>query len=302
MSKYYGYACVTSTKYDRDNKEERKNSKQYHSLVSKCETLGITLEDVYIDLLSDFYKEREELDKLCDLIDVEDVMVMDSIFALGTCLHDIKDNIMLVNGSCLFRILTPYKELDFSTAHRPDEGLDALEKRIEQFVDLLDVKDGTTLIPFSGYQGRPAIPITDEFIEIYWLYENFFIDEKTALKNKLFKMAKASFHSKCRLYELSRNYKEDLLIQQELHHISLKPKRSGKVPEWFTEEFMCEVDSDPDAVSTICIERNILPISRIEYERWKTKYLIGRKGLFETSKKYTNNSLMYSLAIEQLPE
>jgi len=296
MPKYYGYACVTSTKYDRDNKEERRNSKQYYSLVTKCETLGITLEDVYVDLLSDYYTEREELMKLCLTVDELDVIVMDSIFALGTCLYDIKDNIMLVDGSCLFQVLMPYKDLDLSTAQRPDEGFEALNRRMEQLADLLDVKDAKQLIPFSGYQGRPAIPITDEFIRIYWLYENFFIDEKTALKNKFFKMAKASFHSKCKLYELSKRYKDDLVKQQGSYNISIKPKRSGKVPEWFTEEFMCEVDSDPDAVASVCIERNIFPISRIEYERWRKKYLIGRKGLFETSKKYTDEKLINSLA------
>ncbi len=295
MAKYYGYTCVTSTKYKRDDMEARKNSKQYQLLTSKCAGLGIELEEIFSDLLSDFYRKREELIKLCSLVSYDDVIVIDSIFTLGTTLADINDNIMLVNGSCLFKILTPYNGLDLSTADTPEADLTVLNDRLNQFAKMLGGADAPALLPFTHYWGRPQIPLTEDFKKIYWYYENFFIDEKTAINNIHIKMAKASFHSKCRLYELTQEYKTDLVEQNTLSQTADKPKRSGKVPEWFTTDFIDQVDSAPESIEEICIEHNIFPISLLEYNRWKIKYRIKRKGLYETSKRFLNPSLAESL-------
>lgn len=295
MGKYYGYTCVTSVKYDRSDKEARKNSKQYQLLVSKCKEQGIELEEVYSDVLTDFYRDREELMKLCLRVQYEDVIVMDTIFALGTTMYDINDNVMLVNGSCLFKVLTPYEGIDFSTTNDHPLDFDKLNDRLVAFARLIGGSDGATLLPFSYYKGRPKIPLTDEFVEIYWLYENFFIDENTAINNKIIKMAKASFHSMCRLYEKTDHYKEDLNTQHKLHQTGDKPKRSGKVPDWFTEEFMSLVDDAPDLLQEICMQHNIFPLSPLEYNRWKVKYTIGRKGLFETNKRYFMPEMAESL-------
>ena len=298
MAKYYGYTCVTSVKYNREDKEARKNTKQYQMLISKCKEQHIELEEIYSDLLSDFYRSREELIKLCKLVQYEDVIVIDSIFALGTTLDDINDNIMLVNGSCLLKILTPFEGLDLSTVDEPDADLGVFNDKLNQFAKLLGGKDAPTLLPYAYYKhywGRPQIPLTEDFIKIYWYYENFFIDEKTALDNPLIKMAKASFHAKCRLYELTNEYKADLAKQNSLFQTADKPKRSGKVPEWFTTDFMEQVDNNPDAIGEICIEHNIFPISLLEYNRWKVKYTIKRKGLSETSKKFLDSTLTESL-------
>ena len=69
MLKYYGYTCTTSVKYNREDKEARKKTKQYQLLVSKCSQQQIILEEIYSDLLSDFYKTREELGKLCQIVE-----------------------------------------------------------------------------------------------------------------------------------------------------------------------------------------------------------------------------------------
>lgn len=298
MRKYYGYTCVTSTKYRRDDTEARKNTKQYQLLLNKCSEQGIQLEGVFSDLLSDFYREREELIKLCNLVSYEDVIIVDSIYALGTTLSDINDNIMLVNGSCLLKILSTYNGLDLSTADTPDDSLNTLNKKLNQFAKMLGGTEAASLLPFTQYYwGRPKIPLTPEFKQIYWYYENFFIDEKTAINNNCIKMAKASFHSKCRLYELTEEYKTDLAEQNTLFQTADKPKRSGKVPEWFSVEFMGQVDRNPEAIEEICIEHNIYPINILEYNRWKIKYTIQRKGLYETSKRFLNPTLVQSLQI-----
>lgn len=170
-----------------------------------------------------------------------------------------------------------------------------MNSKLQEFATLLGGKEATTLLPFANYQGRPTIPLTDEIKEVYWLYENFFIDELTASCNIYYKMAKNSFRAKCRLYELSDSYKMDLENQHELYQTADKPKRQGKLPEWFTEDFMAEVENNPDAIEEICMRHNIFPISKLEYNRWKIKYNIGRKGLFETTKKFQNTELTKSL-------
>lgn len=295
MAKYFGYTCTTSVKYNRVDKEARKNTKQYQLLVSKCREQHIELEGVYSDLLSDFYRNREELITLCQLVKAEDTIVIDSIFTLGTTLYDINDNLMLVNGSCKLQVLTKYEEIDFSITSHTLEDFDTLNRKLQEFATLLGGKEATTLLPFANYQGRPTIPLTDEIKKIYWLYENFFIDELTASCNIYYKMAKNSFRAKCRLYELSDSYKMDLEKQHKLYQTADKPKRQGKLPEWFTEDFMAEVENDPDAIEEICMRHNIFPISQLEYNRWKIKYDIGRKGLFETTKKCHNLELTESL-------
>ena len=67
------------------------------------------------------------------------------------------------------------------------------------------------------------------------------------------------------------------------------------MPDWFTEDFMAEVEHDPDAIEEICMRHNIFPINKLEYNLWKIKHNIGRKGLFETSKKFQNPELTESL-------
>jgi len=295
MAKYYGYTCVTSVKYKRDDLEARKNTKQYQLLVSKCKEQDIKLEEIYTDLLSDFYIKREELVKLCQKVKYEDIIVIDSIFALGTKFYDINDNLMLVHGSCHLKVLTPYMGIDFSTTEAVEDDLNIINRKLNEFAELHGGKEAVSLLPFANYQGRPTIPLTDEIKKMYWLFENFFIDEQTASNNIHYEMAKNSFRAKCKLYESSDSYKEDLKEQHSLYQTADKPKRQGKLPEWFTEKFMSEVDNDPDAIEEICIRHNIFPISKLEYNRWKIKFNVGRKGLFEASKEFQDAALIDSL-------
>lgn len=295
MSKYYGYTCTTSVKYNREDKEARKKTKQYQLLVSKCSEQQIILEEIYSDLLSDFYKTREELGKLCQIVEYDDVIVIDSIFALGTTLFDINDNMMLLFGSCHLKVLSTYEGIDFSTVDTSDDDLDVMNRKLNEFATLLGGKEAKSLLPFANYQGRPTIPLTKEIIDVYWMYENYFIDEQTASDNIHYKMAKNSFRAKCRLYELSDSYKQDLDYQHTLYQTANKPKRHGKLPDWFTDAFVTEVESDPDAIEEVCIRHNVFPISKLEYNRWKLKATSGRKGLFETSKEFQNKELITSL-------
>ena len=63
MAKFYGYTCTTSVKYNREDKEARKNTKQYQLLVSKCREQHIELEEVYSDfeLMNSKCSEIEKL-------------------------------------------------------------------------------------------------------------------------------------------------------------------------------------------------------------------------------------------------
>ena len=295
MGIYYGYTCTTSVQYDRNDKEARKKTKQYQLLVSKCREQNIELNEIYTDLLSDFYRSREELIALCKKVTYEDVIVIDSIFALGTNLYDINDNIMLVHGSCHLKVLSEYKGIDFSTTNPNEDDLLIINDKLQQFATLLGGAEATTLLPFANYQGRPAIPLTEDFKEVYWMYENFFIDEKTAINNVKFKMAKNSFHAKCRLYELTDSYKTDLAKQHELYQTADKPKRSGKLPDWFTTQFIEQAEADTESLTELCMKHNIFPINLQEYNRWKVKFMVQRKGLYEASKQFQNKDLMDSL-------
>lgn len=221
-------------------------TKQFQLLVSKCREKHIELNEIYTDLLSDFYRSREKLIALCKKVTYEDDLLI-------------------------------------------------LNDKPKQFAALLGGAEAATLLPFANYQGRPAIPLTEDFKEVYWMYENFFIDEKTSIHNVKFKMAKNSFHAKCRLYELTDSYKTDLAKQHELYQTANKPNRSGKLPDWFTTQFMEQAEADTESLTEFCMKHNIFPNNLQEYNRWKVKFMVQRKGLYEASKQFQNKDLIDSL-------
>lgn len=67
----------------------------------------------------------------------DDLFVIDSVFALGTTLPDINDNIMLLNGSRLFKILTSYNGPDLSTADTPEADLSVFNDKLNRFAKLI---------------------------------------------------------------------------------------------------------------------------------------------------------------------
>ena len=62
---------------------------------------------------------------------------------------------------------------------------------------------------------------------------------------------------------------------------------------------MGQVEDALDSLQGICMQHNIFPISPLEYNRWKVKYSIGRKGLFEVNKRYYMPEITESLKIEE---
>lgn len=153
--------------------------------------------------------------------------------------------------------------------------------------------------PFCDIYGATSSNVLTEYLSPKEIIESSeeelvsFLTDKS--RNMHYNMAKNSFRAKCRLYELSYSYKIDLEKQHALYQTADKAKRQGKLPEWFTEDFMAEVEHDPNAMEEVCMRHNIFPISIPEYNRWKIKSNIGRKGLFETSKKFQSPEFMESL-------
>ena len=69
------------------------------------------------------------------------------------------------------------------------------------------------------FKGRP-----ENFITVYWLYENYFLAEKDTYHNKLMDIGKKRFYRLATEYETTDpNYYKDLLEQEEKYHISEKP-------------------------------------------------------------------------------
>ena len=71
------------------------------------------------------------------------------------------------------------------------------------------------------------------------------------------------------------------------------------MPDRFTEDFVGQVEDALDSLQGICMQHNIFPISPLEYNRWKVKYSIGHKGLFEVNKRYYMPEITESLKIEE---
>ena len=66
-------------------------------------------------------------------------------------------------------------------------------------------------------------------------------------------------------------------------------------PDWFTTQFMEQAEADTESLTELCMKHNIFPINLQEYNRWKVKFTVQRKGLYEASKQFQNKDLMDSL-------
>lgn len=238
-------------------------------------------EEIYVDVHW-HSEEREELEKLIAELGKGDVIYM---YSVDTLLKGKNKGIwyykQLLNKNIHLFVLDHSGDLPkvspistFFYEHEIDQVLSCDQK--EKLVNtMIDISGNYTPISETGKTTYKA-NITNEFKEIYFMYEAYRITEDTLMKllpEKLGMNNKQTFISLCREYEKSLLYIDDLerYCRYDKKFLEL-PKRTGKFPREYEEIITCSQnivsDSETERIQKAIDELKIWSSAKIIH-RWK---------------------------------
>lgn len=238
-------------------------------------------EEIYVDVHW-HSEEREELDKLIAKLGKGDVIYMYSVDALlkgrnkgiwyYKQLLDKDIHLFVLDHSGDLPKVSPIST--FFYEHEIDRVLSCDQK--EKLVNtMIDISGNYTPVPETGKTTYKA-NITNEFKEIYFMYEAYRITEDMLMKllpEKLGMNNKQTFISLCREYEKSLSYIDDLekYCRYDKKFLEL-PKRTGKFPREYEEIIACSQnivsDSETERIQKAIDELKIWSSAKIIH-RWK---------------------------------
>lgn len=270
---FFAYGCI----YGHIPTHGIETSKVYHDLVKKIRSHFIPEDAIHIDVLINDMSRRRELEWIITSIlgdlstllqNPRGIIFVSSIFDLGKAPDEIRNNFDRIATSNIGLLIGDNDSL--STVDYAFEYYDNIVERIQGIqkkIELLTFEKRKTGIIGQSYE------ITDEFIEVYWLFEHYFISEKLTLDNPLTgKMPKSRFYNLCRKYEESERYALDEEARfRDMPEIIEKPKRFGPVPEDF------EQGNHPNHMTDITLQR-----MRVKKEG-------GRKAMIKACKNFNRD-------------
>lgn len=284
----YGYGCVSSPKILRNDIEAIYSTKAYKAIKKTFLRLGLPVENIYIDLITGTYRKRKYLEYILRTSRPGDCIVVENISALGFNPAELQKNYKSLHSHALaLYVASEYlssRETIYSTALSDMTlSLDCapgsynaealIEKRCKM---MLSEKAKTNRGP--AYMDRPA-----GFKKVYWLYENYFLAEKDTYHNRTIDMGKKLFYRLAKEYEtIDPDYENDLIEQDKLYGISLKPKRHGAVPADF-DKFLEKISAGT-SLKDACNDMGYDYIPPIDIERYVLKHEGGRKAMAEANK------------------
>lgn len=124
-------------------------------------------------------------------------------------------------------------------------------------------------------KGRLKKTVDAKFISVYWAWQNYYIDTNKAII--LSGLSRQSFYNLAKQYEETDDYNDEL--QKQPQDFGIKPKR-GTLPDCF-RNICFKVENLNIPLNEVCDDINM-----IDYQRMKTAYLNGKKGMAEAQKKY----------------
>ena len=274
-----GYACVKNNKLSLRREDEYKKTKAYKQL----RNVNLQDENIAIDILTVNHQERTLLNKILDDLLENDVIIIPDINVLGnnkkeilacyTKLHEKKIGILILDEN-KNSMVSDLSTVDFSF--------------VPHFISNEEFDNKCNLIikrKHRSNRGRPQNEINDKFIEIYWLYERFLIEEPVAYDNIYFHMSKGGFHKLAEIYESSPAYFADEEQMEKQYKISDIVKRRGAIPENFDKVYNCfsednilSMEIGQDNILSACDEYGVRRMSRISFKRYYIKALWGRKA------------------------
>ena len=292
-----GYGCIVTTSIRQKNKKElekRLKETKVYDLISHM----MNPDNIVIDVITGSYRKRKQLLEIIDTFEHNLLLrrnpigciVIPSISDLGTTISEIQENYSMLCDKDVGVLVLDNEELstvDYSWHYckNPIDVIGNIEKM------------SVSSIPSRQGRKKKDLIVTDEFKQLYWYYENYFVPENIVYyqANTLVgKITKVAFNQLCDEYERSAEYKTDELEQEQLYQISTKPKRHGKAPAEIAE-LHTGTDIDQSVVEAICIQLSISPIT---FQRYILKG-VGRKSMAKAAFAYKRQDIIDALTPEK---
>ena len=281
MNEIYGYGCVSSGFMPRRDPEALKKTKAYQALKNTF----LSEDCIYIDIITAKYRTRAKLNKILKEAEIGDCIVITNISALGTTTEEIKENYLKIYNQGIGLLIPDYSQ-PINNNLDPLSTSDWKMMLVEElFMDegqyppkLLEKLAIIDNLEIKTHQGRAFKDRPEYFVDIYWLYENYFLSETDTYNNKRLKISKKLFYRLATEYETTDpNYYMALQEQDEMFGISEKPKRHGAVPEDFPQ--FLELLDQGLSLEEASKQMNYNIMNPIDFKRYQIKYLGGRKSM-----------------------
>lgn len=288
-----GYACIISPGKARAKNYKIENNKATAELkekiIQKFSDNFMNPDVVRVDVLTGSGRKRRMLDEIIDtfrngdnrLYSPKGTLVIFDLNALGTTNKTISDNFKRLLLEDIGLLILDKQHERFSTVDYGGQTLENIDTN-----QLLSQINNVEITTKQGRKKQEKI-FSDEWKELYWLYENYFIKESSVYENSLIqKTTRVTFGRYCDDYEQSLEYEEDEKTEDERYNISSKPKRHGAVPEYFNE-LMKDIENGID-LQEACKKYQIPLMTPITYKRYAIKAETGRSGMGKASRQYYN--------------
>ncbi len=292
MGKIYGYGSISSVKLLRSEPEKLKETKAFKALeqtfhnIPQLESKQFSLDThLLVDLITATYRKRPKLEYLISNLSFGDTVVITNISALGSNAEEITANYLKIYKANIGLILPDFTttsneslspvstsgwdfSLPDSLMYKGGELPDSINERLE-LLKSMDIKTN---------QGRAFHDRPENFKKVYWLYENYFLQESNLYKNKLISISKTMYRRLAMDYELlDPDYFKDLEEQEKLYKISEKPKRFRAVPDDFQE--LIDLVESGYSLEISLAQQKYPRLHPIDYKRFKLKHEGGRKAM-----------------------
>lgn len=303
--KVVGYGCVASSQHSvKDDRflsneeiEWRKNTKAASDIqkvtdaIKKLRDLFLPESSIVIDVIGGSYRRRHHLEECLKSMGYGDSIVIASINSLGLNSEELLKNYKKIFKKRIGLLLPDYSQKSgLSKYSTTDYAFSPVSISEEEFKTLCSE---LSMIEIKSNRGRKTIKLTEEFKEVYWLYERYLIDPVTACKNKYFNISKNTFRKLCDEYEASDEYKDALEYQDKEFKISELPKRHGVISPP-VEAIIYDVSVRMIPLDDACHVHGII-LNETQFKRYMLKYYCKKAGALKVTFQLRDYDLIESL-------
>lgn len=303
--KVVGYGCVSSCQHSvRDDRflseseiEWRKNTKAAEEIqkvtdaMKKLRDLFLPEDVIVIDVIGGSYRRRHHLEECLKSMGYGDSIVIANIGSLGLNSEELLKNYKKIFKARIGLLLPDYTlESCISPLSTTDFAFSPISISEAEFEEKCQI---ISSIKIRSNRGRKMLKITEEFKEVYWLYERYLIDPVTACKNKYFNISKNTFRKLCDEYEASDEYKDALEYQDKEFKITGLPKRHGVITAQL-EAVIHDVSVRRIALDDACHVHGIT-LNETQFKRYMLKYYCKKGGALKKTFELRDYELIESL-------
>lgn len=292
-----GYACVNDSKITHKNKDEKiPNTKAYQKLKLLREQF-IAPDNIIIEVFNGSRRDRVLLPEIIRILrqnialsdEPKGCIIIPTIGDIGRTREEVAENYEEISRERIGIFVLDNETL--SSCGTDYDFTHFVKNRFDIVSMLRDPSIGITINDNRGR--RQAHNVDENFIQLYWYYENYFIPEKLTFTNTLIgHFTKKVFMRLCEEYEASVRYASDEAEQISITGNSLieKPKRHGLVPANFN--LLVDAINNGEKIEEACQRFSIPSMTPATYERYLLKYTLGKSGLSKASFRYKNQDII----------